>query len=110
MAKPKSGANRPGQWLAAALAKTRAFAKIYANPLFRMAITFTGVSPVGLIVLLISPLMLRNSRFMPARAQGVAYDGTLCLAGAFLGRPGNGAQMAKDVRACLTLTMTKCPA
>jgi hypothetical protein len=94
--------------LAAELAKTRAFAKIYANPLFRMAIPFTGVFPVGLIVLLISPLMLGNSGFMPARAHGVTYDGTLCLACAFLGRPGNGAQMAKDVRACPTLTMTKC--
>jgi hypothetical protein len=31
--------------LAAELAKTRACAKIYANPLFRMAIPFTGVFP-----------------------------------------------------------------
>ena len=73
-----------------------------------MASPFTGVFPVGLIVSLISPLMLGNSGFMPARARGVTHDGTLCLACAFLGRPGNGAQTAKDVRACPTLIMTKC--
>lgn len=54
--------------LAAELAKAEAFAKMYANPLFRMPITFTEVFPVGLIVSLIAALLVRNSRFMPARA------------------------------------------
>ena len=42
---------------------------MYANPLFRLPITFTEILPVGLIVSLISALLLRNSRFMPARAK-----------------------------------------
>lgn len=56
--------------IAAERVKAEDFAKMYANPLFRMPITFTEILPVGLIVSLISALLLRNSRFMPAR--GVA--------------------------------------
>lgn len=55
--------------IAAEIAKAEDFAKMYANPLFRMPITFTEILPVGLIVSLISALLLRNSRFMPARAK-----------------------------------------
>ena len=55
--------------IAAELTKAEEFAKMYANPLFRMPITFTEILPVGLIVSLISALLLRNSRFMPARAR-----------------------------------------
>ena len=54
--------------IAAERAKAEDFAKVYANPLFRMPITFTEILPVGLIVSLISALLLRNSRFMPARS------------------------------------------
>jgi hypothetical protein len=43
------------------------FAKMYANPLFRVPITFVEMFPVGVIISLISALLLRNSRFMPAR-------------------------------------------
>jgi hypothetical protein len=53
--------------IAAELAKAQDFAKMYANPLFRMPITFTEILPVGILVSLISALLLRNSRFMPAR-------------------------------------------
>lgn len=56
--------------LAAELAKAEEFAKMYANPLFRMPITFTEILPVGLLVSLVSALLLRNSRFMPARTGG----------------------------------------
>lgn len=56
--------------LAAELEKAQAFAKMYANPLFRMPITFTEILPVGILVSLVSALLLRNSRFMPARAAG----------------------------------------
>jgi len=55
--------------IAAELTKAQEFAKMYANPLFRMPITFTEILPVGLIVSLISALLLRNSRFMPSRAR-----------------------------------------
>lgn len=53
--------------LAAEMEKARNFAKMYANPLFRMPITFTEILPVGILVSLVSALLLRNSRFMPAR-------------------------------------------
>jgi hypothetical protein len=54
--------------IAAEIAKAEEFAKMYANPLYRMPITFTEILPVGILVSLISALLLRNSRFMPARA------------------------------------------
>jgi hypothetical protein len=39
----------------------------YANPLFRLPITFSEIFPVGFIVALISALVLRNPRILPAR-------------------------------------------
>lgn len=45
----------------------------YANPLFRVPITFAEIFPVGIIVALISALLLRNPRILPAHApQGAA--------------------------------------
>lgn len=41
---------------------------MYANPLFRMPITFIEIFPVGLIVALISAAILRNAKVLPARA------------------------------------------
>lgn len=56
---------------AEALAKTRAemaqFQQQYANPLFRLPMTFIEIFPVGLLVSLVSAGLLRNSRFLPAR-------------------------------------------
>lgn len=40
----------------------------YANPLFRLPITFLEICPVGLIIALISSALLRNPKFAPARA------------------------------------------
>ena len=39
----------------------------YANPLYRLPMTFAEIFPVGVIVSLVSAGLLRNSRFMPAR-------------------------------------------
>ena len=39
----------------------------YANPLFRVPITFLEIFPVGLIIALISAALLRNPRFLPHR-------------------------------------------
>jgi hypothetical protein len=39
----------------------------YANPLFRLPITFLEIFPVGLIVSLVSAALLRNPRFANAR-------------------------------------------
>jgi hypothetical protein len=55
----------------AALAKFTAdmeqFKIQYANPLYRLPMTFTEIFPVGLLVSLISAGLLRNSRFLPAQ-------------------------------------------
>lgn len=43
-----------------------AFAEQYKNPLIRMSYTFMEISPVALLMPLISAALLRNSRFLPA--------------------------------------------
>ena len=54
------------------IAESQAFMKLYMeNPLVRVPITFIEMFPVGVLISLISALLLRNSRFMPAR-QAVA--------------------------------------
>lgn len=56
---------------AEALAKLSAdmatFKLQYANPLFRLPMTFVEIFPVGVLVSLVSAGLLRNSRFLPAR-------------------------------------------
>ena len=49
------------------MADAEAFAKLYANPLFRVPITFIEMFPIGILISLISAAVLRNSRFLPAR-------------------------------------------
>jgi hypothetical protein len=39
----------------------------YADPLFRLPMTFVEIFPVGVLVSLFSAALLRNSRFLPAR-------------------------------------------
>ena len=51
----------------AVIAKMAEFRQQYANPLFRLPVTFIEIFPVGLLVSLISAALLRNSRFLPAR-------------------------------------------
>ncbi len=38
----------------------------YANPLYRLPMTFLEIFPVGLIVALVSAALIRNARFLPA--------------------------------------------
>jgi len=45
-----------------------AFARLYANPLYRFPITFVEMFPIGVVIAAISAALLRNSRFLPARA------------------------------------------
>ena len=56
---------------AAELAKLTAdmahFKVQYANPMFRLPMTFIEIFPVGVLVSLVSAALLRNSRFLPAR-------------------------------------------
>lgn len=44
------------------------FEQMYANPAFRLPMTFIEIFPVGLIISLIAAALLRNPRFLPARA------------------------------------------
>ena len=39
----------------------------YADPMFRLPMTFAEIFPVGVLVSLVSAGLLRNSRFLPAR-------------------------------------------
>ncbi len=39
----------------------------YANPLYRLPMTFTEIFPVGVLVSLVSAALLRNSRFLALR-------------------------------------------
>jgi hypothetical protein len=43
------------------------FLAMYANPLFRLPITFVEMFPLGALISLVSAALLRNSRFLPAR-------------------------------------------
>ena len=48
-------------------AETAQFLAMYANPLFRLPITFVEMFPIGALISLVSAGLLRNSRFLPAR-------------------------------------------
>jgi hypothetical protein len=54
--------------IAAVIAQMDEFRRQYANPFFRLPMTFIEIFPVGLLISLISAALLRNSRFLPARA------------------------------------------
>ena len=53
--------------LAKLSADMEAFKVQYANPMFRLPMTFVEIFPVGVLVSLVSAGLLRNSRFLPAR-------------------------------------------
>ena len=53
-------------------AQMEAMRQSYKNPLFRYAVTFAEIFPVGVIVSLVSAALLRNPRFLPARARAPA--------------------------------------
>jgi hypothetical protein len=40
---------------------------MYANPLYRLPITFVEMFPIGVLISAVSAALLRNSRFLPAR-------------------------------------------
>jgi hypothetical protein len=53
--------------VAAVVAQMDEFRRQYANPFFRLPMTFIEIFPVGVLISLISAALLRNSRFLPAR-------------------------------------------
>lgn len=56
-----------GEALARFTAEMQQFTVQYANPLYRLPMTFAEIFPVGVLVSLISAALLRNSRFLAAR-------------------------------------------
>jgi hypothetical protein len=56
-----------GAAYARAAAEMETMKRQYANPLFRLPMTFAEIFPVGLLVALASAALLRNPRFLPAR-------------------------------------------
>ncbi|NNM78265.1 DUF4199 domain-containing protein [Sphingomonas sp. ID1715] len=68
MIEQQRAAGMSGEKLARYVAEMDRFRAQYANPLFRVPMTFSEIFPVGLIVSLVAAALLRNSRFLPARA------------------------------------------
>jgi hypothetical protein len=62
----KEAAGVGGKELQAYVADMEAMKESYANPLFRMPMTFLEMFPVGLLVALISAAVLRKSHVLPA--------------------------------------------
>lgn len=56
-----------GAALAKLVDEMRQFRTEYANPLYRLPMSFTEIFPVGVLVTLVSAGLLCNSRFLPAR-------------------------------------------
>lgn len=55
-----------GDALARFTAEMERFKAQYANPLYRLPMTFCEIFPVGVLVSLVSAALLRNGRFLPA--------------------------------------------
>lgn len=55
-----------GAALDAKIAKLEAMKSQYANPLFRLPITFMEIFPVGLVIAIVSAAILRNPKALPA--------------------------------------------
>lgn len=56
-----------GAELEEVIADAQEFARTYANPLYRLPITFIEIFPVGVLITFVSAAVLRNSRILPAR-------------------------------------------
>ncbi|HEY3815255.1 MAG TPA: DUF4199 domain-containing protein [Caulobacteraceae bacterium] len=63
----KRAAGVTGGAYAKLAAQMDAMRRDYANPFYRMAETFTEIAPVGLVVALVTAILLRNPRFLPAK-------------------------------------------
>ena len=67
MIEQQRAAGVSGEALARSIAEMEDFRRSYANPLWRLPMTFAEIFPVGLIVSLVAAALLRNPRFLPAR-------------------------------------------
>ena len=64
----KRAAGVSGPELDTVIAQMTKFKSDYANPLYRMPMTFMEIFPVGVIIALISAAILRNAKVLPNRA------------------------------------------
>ena len=62
----RQAAGISGAALTQEIAKLESMRTSYANPLFRIPMTFLEIFPVGLLVSLVSALLLRNPKILPA--------------------------------------------
>lgn len=62
----RQAAGVPESEIAQEMIKLESMRAQYANPLFRIPMTFLEIFPVGLLVALVSALVLRNPRPLPA--------------------------------------------
>jgi hypothetical protein len=62
----RQAAGVSGAALAEEMTKLESMRTSYANPLFRIPMTFLEIFPVGLLVSLVSAALLRNPRLLPA--------------------------------------------
>lgn len=67
MAREMQAAGSSQAEIQAKVAEMQAFGESYANPLVRIPFTFIEIAPVGIVVALVSALILRNPRVLPAR-------------------------------------------
>lgn len=63
----RQSAGMSGEALQAYIAQMDQMREQYANPFFRLPITFTEIFPIGLVIALVSAILLRNPRFLPHR-------------------------------------------
>jgi hypothetical protein len=63
----KKAAGASAETIARLTAEMEAFKVQYANPLYRMPMTFIEIFPVGVLVSLVSAALLRNRRFLAVR-------------------------------------------
>ncbi|HEY8572323.1 DUF4199 domain-containing protein [Phenylobacterium sp.] len=72
MLEAKRAAGVTGAAYDKAVAEMETMKAQYANPLFRMPMTFAEIFPVGLLISLVTAALVRNPRFLPARSRPVA--------------------------------------
>ncbi|MEE2566556.1 DUF4199 domain-containing protein [Hyphobacterium marinum] len=63
----RQSAGMSGEELQAYIAQMDQMRDQYANPVFRLPITFLEIFPIGLVIALVSAILLRNPRFLPHR-------------------------------------------
>lgn len=64
----QKAAGLSGEKLDRLIAEMNSFKEQYANPLYRMPMTFMEIFPVGFLISLLSALVLRRSNVLPAQA------------------------------------------